>query len=93
MTARRSFAALSLLIVVFANNCYAEQSSTALAVSGSPFKNDLAYLFYKEGSKIGAETFNATFRAYDNSKCLKDIDRISQALDEYYEWAIECKLL
>ncbi|XP_039962162.1 nose resistant to fluoxetine protein 6 [Bactrocera neohumeralis] len=88
MAARHSFAALSLLIAVFAHNCYAEES-TVLAVSGSPFKNDLAYMFYKEGSQIGAETLNATLRAYDDSKCLRDIDRISQALDEYYEWAIE----
>lgn len=92
MATRHSLAALSLLIAVFAHNCYAEVS-TNLAVSGSPFKNDLAYMFYKEGSQIGAETFNATLRAYDDSKCLRDIDRISQALDEYYEWAIECKFL
>ncbi|XP_017487184.1 PREDICTED: uncharacterized protein LOC108375553 [Rhagoletis zephyria] len=89
MAARHALAVLSLILALFLYNSNAEQSITALAASGSPFKNDLAYLFFKDGASIGAAVVNGTLRAYDDSKCLRDIDRISAALDEYYEWAIE----
>lgn len=93
MATRHTFAALSLFLAIFIHNSYAAYNSTALAVAppGLPFTNDLAYLFFKHGAAIGAESLNGTLRAYDDTKCLGDIDRISNALGEYYEWAIECK--